>query len=70
LRKPKAEVLEMTRVIDAKEDTRCQILELQKKAEEKRSEDLEEILVVDQGRSRRTIDLVEEVKVLKREHNH
>jgi hypothetical protein len=38
--------------------------------EEKRSEDPEEILIIDQGRSHRTIDLVDEVKVPKWEHDH
>jgi hypothetical protein len=33
------------------------------------SEELENILIVDQERSRRTVDLVEEAKILKREHH-
>jgi hypothetical protein len=43
--------------------------ELQKKAEEEESEDLEKILIVDQGGSPRIVDLVEEVKIPKREHS-
>jgi hypothetical protein len=43
--------------------------ELQKKTKEEKSEDLEKILIVDREGSLRTIDLVEEAKVLKQEHN-
>jgi hypothetical protein len=45
-------------------------LELQRKAEEERSEDPEKISIVDRGGSRRTVDLVEEAKVPKREQSH
>jgi hypothetical protein len=43
--------------------------ELQKKMEEEKSEDPEKILIVDREGSLRTVDLVEEAKVLKWEHN-
>jgi len=43
---------------------------LQKKTEEENSEDREKILIIDQKGSCRTIDLVEEAKVPKWEHNH
>jgi hypothetical protein len=42
-------------------------LELWNKTEEEKSEDPEKILIVDREGSLRTIDLVEEVKVPKRE---
>jgi hypothetical protein len=45
-------------------------LELRRKSEEERPEDPEKILVVDQRRSCRIIDLVEEAKVPKWKHNH
>jgi hypothetical protein len=42
---------------------------LRKKMQEEEFEEPEKILIVDQGGSMRTIDLVEEVKILKREHS-
>jgi hypothetical protein len=44
--------------------------ELRKKMEEEKSEDPEKILIIDREGSLRTIDLVEEAKVPKWEHNH
>jgi hypothetical protein len=43
--------------------------ELQKNVEGKRSEDPKKILILDREGSLRTIDLVEEAKFPKREHN-
>jgi hypothetical protein len=42
---------------------------LQKKIEEENSKDLEKILLIDQKGSHRVVDLVEEAKVPKWEHN-
>jgi hypothetical protein len=61
---------EMMRVIDAKEDTQRQIQNSGRKEEEEKSEDPEKILIIDREGSLRTVDLVEEVKDPKQEHNH
>jgi hypothetical protein len=45
-------------------------LELWKKTKEEKSKDPKKILIVDRGGIIRTIDLVEEAKVLKWEHNN
>jgi hypothetical protein len=62
--------VEMMSVVDAKEDTRRRIQNSRRKAKEENSEDPEKILIVDREGSSRTVDVVEEDKVLKWEHNH
>jgi hypothetical protein len=66
----KDEVPKVMRVIDVKEDTCHQIQNSREKQRRKRSKDPKEISIIDQGGNLRTIHLVEEAKVLKREHSH
>jgi hypothetical protein len=70
LRILKAEVLETMRDVDVKVETQCQIQNSRGKQRRKRSKDLKNISFVDRGGSRRTVDLVVETKVQKREQSH
>jgi hypothetical protein len=59
----------VTTVIDVKKDTRHARSRTPEEKEEEKFEDPENILIIDREGSRRTIDLVEEAKVPKWEHN-
>jgi hypothetical protein len=61
--------VEMTRAINVKEDMQCQIENSGRKVEEEKSDDLEKILIIDREGNPRTIDLVEEFKDPKQDHN-